>query len=90
MKRTATSYNRRMARTIDDVLADALELSREDRQILADCLLDSVATDEERARYAEWDRRSAEIENGTAKLIPANDVIRELRAKSIAHDRHSR
>ncbi len=79
-----------MLRTIDDLFSDALELSEEDREILAERLLDSVASEEERAQYAEWDRRIAEIEAGTAKLIPADEVIRELKAKYVARDRRSR
>ena len=79
-----------MSMTIDDLFAEAMKLSEEEREILADRLLDSVATDEERVRYAEWDRRVAEIEAGTAELIPADEVIRELKAKYFPNDRHSR
>jgi putative addiction module component (TIGR02574 family) len=77
-------------KTVDELFAEALQLSEEDREILADKLLDSVATDEERAQHAEWERRVAEVEAGTAKLIPADEVIRKLKAKYLADDRRSR
>jgi putative addiction module component (TIGR02574 family) len=45
----------------------------------------SIDTDEQREIDEAWrieiERRVAEVDAGTAKLIPAEDVIRELRAK---------
>ena len=82
-----------MARTYEEVLQDALALTEEERGDLIDALEDSGLTEEERQAKAEWHaelaRRVAEIEAGTAVLIPAEDVIRELRAKYEAHRRTS-
>lgn len=62
-----------------------MKLSIEERSWLAHDLLDTLRTDEEREIAAEWigvaERRIDEIEAGTAKLIPAEDVLRELKAK---------
>jgi putative addiction module component (TIGR02574 family) len=45
----------------------------------------SIDVDEQREIDSAWDaeidRRVAEVESGTAVLIPWDDVIRELRAK---------
>ena len=74
-----------MSRSYEEVQEEALELSVEDRSRLAEDLLDSILTDEERAIEQEWlefaERRRAEVDAGTATLIPAEDVIRELKAK---------
>ncbi len=57
----------------------------EDRSWLAEELWDNARTPEEREIDAAWeaevDRRVAEVDAGTAVLIPGDDVIRELRAK---------
>ncbi len=72
----------------DDILARALDLPVEERRSLALALLDSVdepqdiqfAPDLEDAWYAEIQRRSRDIEAGTAKLIPWEQVQAELLA----------
>jgi putative addiction module component (TIGR02574 family) len=74
-----------MSRTFEEVRDEAMALSPEEWGHLAEELLDSVRSDEDvesdEAYASEIQRRVAEIEAGTAKLIPGEDVIRELRAK---------
>jgi hypothetical protein len=76
---------------IDELRDAAMQLSVEERSWLAHDLIDSLRTDEERRIAAEWveiaESRLDEIEAGTAKLVPADEVIRELKAKYIAHRR---
>ena len=59
---------------------------------MAEQLLDSIRTRREReieeAWMAEVERRIQAIEDGTAELIPAEQVFRELRAKYAAPKRH--
>jgi putative addiction module component (TIGR02574 family) len=78
-----------MARTVDEILEEAMQLSVEERSWLAHDLFDSLRTDQERQIAAEWvevaESRLDEIEAGTAKLIPGDEVIRELKAKYRAH-----
>ena len=73
-----------MARTVDDILQEALLLSEEERVELAESIHDSLLSPEERAIKAEWDaeiaRRIAEVEAGTAILIPAEEVMKDARA----------
>jgi putative addiction module component (TIGR02574 family) len=74
-----------MSRTFEEVRDQAMELTTEERGWLAEQLWDSARTAEEREIDEAWDkeveRRVAEIDAGTAKLIPGDEVIRELRAK---------
>jgi putative addiction module component (TIGR02574 family) len=74
-----------MSRTFEEVREEAMELTLEERSWLAEQLWESARTPAEREIDAAWeaevDRRVAEVEAGTAVLIPADDVIRELRAK---------
>lgn len=80
-----------MARPLEELRDEALQLSVEERSWLAHDLFDSLRSDEERQIAAEWvevaESRIDEIEAGTAKLIPAEEVIRELKAKYGAHRR---
>ena len=77
-----------MSQSYEEVQEGTLQLSAEERSRLAEVLLDSILTDQERAIEQEWlevaERRRAEVDAGTATLIPAEDVIRELKAKYIA------
>ena len=74
-----------MSQSYEEVQEGTLQLSAEERSRLAEVLLDSILTDQERAIEQEWlevaERRRAEVDAGTATLIPAEDVIRELKAK---------
>ena len=67
---------------LDDVQAQALALSPEERVQLADRLIASVFDDHdiEEAWAAEVERRVAEMESGRTKLIPASEVIDRARA----------
>lgn len=68
--------------------AEALELSLRERAQLAHRLIASLdeATDDpaevERAWEEEIRRRLAELESGTAELIPAEQVFAELRTRT--------
>jgi putative addiction module component (TIGR02574 family) len=66
----------------------AMELTIEERSWLAEQLWDSARTAREREIDAAWaveiERRLKEIEDGTAELIPAEEVFRELRSKYAA------
>jgi len=81
-----------MSRSYEDVLQDAMALPVEERG--AEEIHDSLLTDDEREIEKEWiavaQRRMAEIDAGTAKLIPAEDVIRDLKAKYAARHQCSR
>lgn len=80
-----------MARTFEDVRDAALELSAEERSWLAEQLFDSARTAREREIEAAWivevERRVQSIEDGTAELVPGEEVFRELRAKYAAPTR---
>ena len=67
---------------VEELSRKALSLSPGDRVQLAEKLLATVQkvdTEVEAAWDEEIKRRIAEIENGTAKLIPAEDVFAEVR-----------
>jgi putative addiction module component (TIGR02574 family) len=61
----------------------ALSLSPEDRARLAEELLASLHQDRDRELDLAWENeigsRIAEIESGTAKLIPSEEVFAEIR-----------
>jgi putative addiction module component (TIGR02574 family) len=82
-----------MSRTFEEVREEAMELTLEERSWLAEQLWDSARTPEEREIDATWeaevDRRVAEVNAGTAVLIPGDEVIRELRAKYGQRSRRS-
>ena len=67
---------------VEELSRKALSLSPEERVQLAEKLLATVQEVDAEVEAA-WDeeikRRIAEIENGTAKLIPAEDVFAEVR-----------
>lgn len=69
--------------TYDQIAAEAMLLSPEERANLADMLWMSVDTPE--AVAAAWDaeieRRVAQIDNGAVETIPFEQVMAELRAK---------
>ena len=67
---------------VEELSRKALSLSPEERVQLAEKLLATVQevdTEVEAAWDEEIKRRIAEIENGTAKLTPAEDVFAEVR-----------
>jgi putative addiction module component (TIGR02574 family) len=71
-----------MSSLIDELSRKAQSLSPEDRVRLAEELLSSVQDSDEEIEAA-WEeeikRRLEEVENGTAKLIPAEEVFAEIR-----------
>lgn len=73
-----------MADLVAELSERARGLSAEDRARLAEELLASVQQDAsdpqvEDAWKAEIRRRLDEVENGTAKLVPADEVFAEIR-----------
>ena len=71
-----------MADRIEEIIAKARALAPADRVRLAEDLLSTVREADEETEAA-WDaeirRRIAEIDAGTAKLIPAEDVFAQVR-----------
>ena len=68
--------------TVDDLARQARGLSIADRVRLAEDLLSTVHDvdpDVEAAWDAEIRRRIAEVDNGTARLVPAAEVFAEVR-----------
>lgn len=72
-----------MSLTYEQVAAEAMRLSAEQRADLADKLWVSVDTPEAVATAwdAEVERRIAQIDSGEVETIPFEDVMAELRAK---------
>ena len=69
-----------MARSIDDILSEAMQLPPEDRARVARELLASLWPEpaDDQAWEAEIRRREREIDAGAVDLIPAEDVFDEL------------
>jgi len=71
-----------MSSLVEELSRQALALSPEERVRLAENLLATVHEVDAEVEAA-WDeeikRRIAEIENGTARLIPADEVFAEVR-----------
>jgi putative addiction module component (TIGR02574 family) len=80
-----------MAPAAAKVLAEALALTAEERGELARVLLDSIAAEPgndpsvEAAWAAELERRAASVADGTAELVPWDEVRASLRADLQAH-----
>ena len=74
-----------MTAQAEAVLAQALLLSDGEREHLADSLWRSTHGFSSAEIAQEWnleaERRIDEIDNGTAQLIPHDEVMREMRAK---------
>ena len=72
-----------MPTLVEELATRAKALSAEDRARLAEELLDSLHGQADLDAEAAWDReierRVAEIESGTVKLVPAEDVHAEAR-----------
>jgi len=73
-----------MARPLEELRDEAMQLSVEERSWLAHDLFDSLRSDEERQIAAEWvevaESRIDEIEAGTATLVSADEAIAHARA----------
>jgi putative addiction module component (TIGR02574 family) len=71
-----------MSSQFEDIEAEALKLTSEERAHLADRLLASLSEDAEveEAWGIEVERRVADIESGRAHLVPAAEAIARARA----------
>ena len=72
-----------MTTLVDELSQKALELTAEERVLLAERLLATVHEVDPEVEAA-WDveiqRRLAEIDRGTAKLVPAEEVFAKVRS----------
>jgi hypothetical protein len=76
-----TSFQEKaMARKLEDVEAEALELKLDDRAALAEKLLRSLEgiseAENERLWLAESERRLLEIQSGQVEVLPGEEVLR--------------
>lgn len=71
-----------MTPTLDTVYEEALTLPEATRLELVERLLPTIATDPETeaAQFAAVQQRRAEVESGRVKMIPGEDVFREVSA----------
>jgi putative addiction module component (TIGR02574 family) len=74
-----------MARQLDDLAAEALELTKEGRAALAKRLLESLedpsADSLGQGWLAEAERRREELKAGTASTIPSEEVFATLESR---------
>jgi putative addiction module component (TIGR02574 family) len=72
-----------MARALADIERDILALSEKERIALLRKLIDDLDAPGDANSDAAWlkesERRLGEIENGTARTFPADDVMKEAR-----------
>jgi putative addiction module component (TIGR02574 family) len=72
-----------MARALADIERDILELSEKERLELLQKLIGDLDAPGDANAEADWlkesERRLGEIENGTARTFPADDVLEEAR-----------
>ena len=82
-----------MARTLDQLRDEAMELDIEERGALADSLWESFLTDEEREIQNAWieeaERRLQDYRSGKVKSVPYAEVMARLRAKHDGRGRSS-
>ena len=71
-----------MSTTLEVLEAEVLSLSATDRSWLLERLITSLDTDPEveEAWMREAERREAEIESGTAALVPGKEALAKIRA----------
>ena len=74
-----------MSTVLTELAQKAAELSAEDRARLALSLIESLETVDEGDIDAAWrieaERRWSEIENGTARLVPGDEVFAKVRSR---------
>lgn len=74
-----------MSANFEDILSAALSLSPGARAMLADHLLESLDDESQKRIDTMWaeeaERRAQAIDEGTAKLIPGDEVLAELRSR---------
>jgi len=68
-----------MPRTVEELLAEALQLPNEEKNQLIDELHWSLLTPEERELTAEWAQRLADIESGNAETVSLEDALEHAR-----------
>lgn len=72
-----------MARAVSDIERDILELSEKERVELLRKLIGDLDAPSDTNSEADWlkesERRLGEIEHGTARTFPADDVLKEAR-----------
>lgn len=77
-----------MTATFDSVLEHALQLPVGERSRIASCLIESVDDAEETTTSPAWrieiENRMESIRQGTAKLIPHDEVMAGVRSKLAA------
>jgi putative addiction module component (TIGR02574 family) len=72
-----------MPMTKQQIMAEAMALSADDREALAEDLYQSVELEPLSAQQVEELRRRAEaIDRGEVKLIPVDDALRRLRERT--------
>ena len=74
-----------MARELDDITAEALELERESRAALAKRLLDSLdepsADEVGQGWIAEAERRYQDLKAGKARTVPSDEIFAKLQGR---------
>jgi putative addiction module component (TIGR02574 family) len=79
-------YNQTMARKLDEIAAEAMQLTSDARAALAKRLLDSLETispeEHEKLWVQEAARRYDELRSGTARAIPAEEVFAKLEKRN--------
>jgi putative addiction module component (TIGR02574 family) len=77
-----------MPTTASDILKQALELKEEERAELASLLIESLDEPTEEGVEAAWaieiERRMAELDSGSVKTIPWDEVRKKLHGRLIA------
>ena len=77
-----------MATSATDILRQALELKEEERAELASLLIESLDEPAEEGVEAAWaieiERRMADLDSGTAKTLPWDEVREKLHGRLIA------
>jgi putative addiction module component (TIGR02574 family) len=72
-------------RTYDEIMSAALALPPDERERLAEHLMESLDPEEQERIDALWaeeaERRYKEIEDGTVKAIPGEEVMNRLRSR---------
>jgi putative addiction module component (TIGR02574 family) len=74
-----------MPNTLDEARKVVMELSDEDRQVLAEEIMQARWEPAWRDAWAaEIERRVKQMEDGTAELIPAEEVVGDVRSTYLA------
>lgn len=77
-----------MATSATELLKQALELKEEERAELASLLIESLDEPAEEGVEAAWvkeiERRMAELDSGSAKILPWDEVREKLHGRLIA------